>query len=171
MYQGRSTAASRAVLMVEIPEFPTDMRDRVLALMDEFGEYLRYRIPEVTVTKTAVARTDAGPAPLPRVGLSIDRPTRQVMADGELISLAYKEFELLAYLAQHPRRIVSRAELIANVWDSEFASPRTIDTHVRRIRVKLGPHAMTLTTVRGKGYRFDPHPSTRFRGQRPIRSA
>lgn len=171
MYQGRSDAATRAILVVEIPEFPADMRDRAVALMDEFGEYLRYRMPEVKVAKTVIAGAVAGPAPVPTVGLSIDRLTRQVKVDGELIGLAYKEFELLAYLAQHPRRIVSRGELIENVWDNEFASLRTIDTHVRRIRVKLGRQAMTLTTVRGKGYRFDPHPSTRFRGQRPIRSA
>ncbi|MFD6196256.1 winged helix-turn-helix domain-containing protein [Mycobacteriaceae bacterium NPDC060252] len=175
MYQGRSVPAAKVVLTVEIPVASEDLCDRVMALMDEFGAYLDYRLPDAKVSKVAVAAGPevAVPTPVaqPLSGLVIDRSRRQVAADGRPISLAYKEFELLAYLAQHPRRIISRDELIENVWDYGLASLRTIDTHIRRIRVKLGVHAMTLTTVRGKGYRFDPHPSTRFRGQRPIRSA
>ncbi len=172
MYQGRTVRASQLVLTVELATASGDALAQVTALMDEFSAYLAYRVPGSRVEKSAVA---AGPArsapPAPIGGLVIDRTTRQVSADGRLIAMAYKEFELLAYLAQHPRRIVSREELIENVWDAGFASMRTIDTHVRRLRVKLGVHALTLTTVRGKGYRFDPQPSTRFRDQRPIRSA
>ena len=172
MYQGRSIRASQMVLTVELPVESDDARAQVTALMDEFSAYLAYRVPGAKVGKAAVS---AGPAPVlsppPLDGLVIDRSTRQVSAEGRPIAMAYKEFELLAYLAQHPRQIISREELIENVWDGGFASLRTIDTHVRRLRVKLGAHALTLTTVRGKGYRFDPQPSTRFRGQRPIRSA
>ncbi len=172
MYQGRTVRASQLVLTVELATASGDAVAQVTALMDEFSAYLAYRVPGARVEKSAVA---AGPVrsapPAPIGGLVIDRTTRQVSADGRLIAMAYKEFELLAYLAQHPRRIVSREELIENVWDAGFASMRTIDTHVRRLRVKLGVHALTLTTVRGKGYRFDPQPSTRFRDQRPIRSA
>jgi DNA-binding response OmpR family regulator len=172
MYQGRAVRASQLVLTVELPTVSGDALAQVTAMMDEFSAYLAYRVPGARVEKSAVA---AGPAhnspPAPIGGLVIDRTTRQVSADGRPIAMAYKEFELLAYLAQHPRRIISREELIENVWDAGFASMRTIDTHVRRLRVKLGVHALTLTTVRGKGYRFDPQPSTRFRDQRPIRSA
>ncbi|MEZ0050200.1 DNA-binding response OmpR family regulator [Mycobacterium sp. MAA66] len=172
MYQGRSVRASKVVLTVELPTATDDAQDQVMALIDEFSAYMAYRVPGARVGKAAIT-PDSGPtsAAVPAGGLVIDRSTRQVSADGRPISMAYKEFELLAYLAQHPRRIISREELIENVWDYGFASLRTIDTHVRRIRIKLGVHAMTLTTVRGQGYRFDPHPSTRFRGQRPIRSA
>lgn len=170
MYQGRSVRAPQVVLSVELPT--RDALAEVTTLMDEFSAYLAYRVPGARVAKavagTAPART---PLPGPMTGLVIDRTTRQVSADGHPIAMAYKEFELLAYLAQHPRRIISREELIENVWDAGFASMRTVDTHVRRLRVKLGAHALTLTTVRGKGYRFDPQPSTRFRDQRPIRSA
>ncbi|WP_418004156.1 winged helix-turn-helix domain-containing protein [Mycobacterium sp. PDNC021] len=172
MYQGRAVRASQLVLTVELPTVSGDALAQVTAMMDEFSAYLAYRVPGARVEKSAVA---AGPArnspPAPICGLVIDRTTRQVSADGRPIAMAYKEFELLAYLAQHPRRIISREELIENVWDAGFASMRTVDTHVRRLRVKLGVHALTLTTVRGKGYRFDPQPSTRFRDQRPIRSA
>ncbi|CAM5708637.1 winged helix-turn-helix domain-containing protein [Mycolicibacterium aubagnense] len=172
MYQGRSVRASRVVLTVELPTASRDALAQVTTLMDEFSAYLAYRVPGARVDKSAVA---PGPVrtspPTPIGGLVIDRSTRRVIADGRPIAMAYKEFELLAYLAQHPRRIISRDELIENVWDAGLASTRTIDTHVRRLRAKLGVHALTLTTVRGKGYRFDPQPSTRFRDQRPIRSA
>lgn len=174
MYQGRSVGASQVVLTVELPVASRDALAQVTTLMDEFSAYLAYRVPGARVGKAAPAPA-AGPVrtspPTPIGGLVIDRSTRQVIADGRPIAMAYKEFELLAYLAQHPRRTISRDELIENVWDAGFASTRTIDTHVRRLRVKLGVHALTLTTVRGKGYRFDPQPSTRFRDQRPIRSA
>jgi hypothetical protein len=172
MYQGRSVRASKVVLTVELPTASGEAQDQAMALIDEFSAYIAYRVPGARVGKAAVAAGSAPTVtPVPDSGLVIDRSTRQVSADGRPISMAYKEFELLAYLAQHPRQIISREELIENVWDYGFASLRTIDTHIRRIRVKLGAHAMTLTTVRGKGYRFDPHPSTRFRGQRPIRTA
>jgi DNA-binding response OmpR family regulator len=172
MYQGRSVRAPQVVLSVELPT--GDALAQVTTLLDEFTAYLAYRVPGARVQKSvaasAPARIVASP-PMPTSGLVIDRSTRQVSIDGRPIAMAYKEFELLAYLAQRPRRIISRDELIENVWDAGFASMRTVDTHVRRLRVKLGAHALTLTTVRGKGYRFDPQPSTRFRDQRPIRSA
>ncbi len=172
MYQGRSVGASQVVLTVELPTGSRDALDQVTTLLDEFSAYLAYRVPGAKVAKAAASAAPVRVAPpAPVHGLVIDRSTRQISADGRPIAMAYKEFELLAYLAQHPRRVVSRAELIDNVWDAGFASPRTIDTHVRRLRVKLGAHAQTLTTVRGQGYRFDPQPSTRFRDQRPIRSA
>ncbi|MBN9635654.1 MAG: winged helix-turn-helix transcriptional regulator [Actinobacteria bacterium] len=172
MYQGRSIRASQVMLTVEFPAGSDHARAQVTALLDEFSAYLAYRVPGAKVGKVAAATGPASSSvPTPGGGLVVDRSTRQVSADGQPIALAYKEFELLAYLAQHPRRIISREELIENVWDEGFASLRTIDTHVRRLRVKLGIHALTLTTVRGKGYRFDPQPPTRFRDQRPIRSA
>jgi DNA-binding response OmpR family regulator len=172
MYQGRSVGASQVVLTVELPTASRDALAQVTTLMDEFSAYLAYRVPGAKVGKSAVAPGPVRTLPPTSIGgLVIDRSTRQVTADGRPIAMAYKEFELLAYLAQHPRRIISREELIENVWDEGFASLRTIDTHVRRLRVKLGVHALTLTTVRGKGYRFDPQPSTRFRDRRPIRSA
>lgn len=172
MYQGRSVRAPQVVLTVELPTTSADALAQVTTLLDEFGAYLAYRVPGARVEKSVAGTAPARiPLPAPMSGLVIDRTTRQVSADGHPIAMAYKEFELLAYLAQHPRRIISRQELIENVWDAGFASMRTVDTHVRRLRVKLGVHALTLTTVRGKGYRFDPQPSTRFRDQRPIRSA
>src|SRR4029079_7235482 len=78
-------------------------------------------------------------------GLTIDRLNREVCIDGERVRLTYREFELLCYLAALPRRPISRADLMRDVWHDRATgggvSLRTVDTHVRRLRVKLGPHA------------------------------
>jgi DNA-binding response OmpR family regulator len=88
------------------------------------------------------------------------RFNRELRINGERVRLTYREFELLCCLAALPRRPVSRAELVREVWHDTApggdGSLRTVDTRVRRLRAKLGPHARVLTTVRGRGYRFDP---------------
>ena len=76
------------------------------------------------------------------------------MRGGELIGLTAREFDLLAYLADHRGKVVSRAELLERVWGSSYdGGPRTIDIHVRRLRAKLGPD-LDLLTFRGSGYRL-----------------
>ena len=114
----------------------------------------------------------AGPVRSPN-GLRIDRVNRDVRIDGHPVRLTYREFELLCYLAALPRRPVTRAELIREVCSADrppgvSASYRTVDTHVRRLRAKLGDHARVLTTIRGRGYRFDPGPDVHYTaGARP----
>jgi len=72
------------------------------------------------------------------------------------LDLTFKEFELLKYLAQHPGRVYSRAQLLQEVWGYDyFGGTRTVDVHVRRLRAKLGPeHELLIGTVRNVGYRF-----------------
>ena len=79
------------------------------------------------------------------------------------LDLTYKEFELLKYLAQHPGRVFTRAQLLQEVWGYDyFGGTRTVDVHVRRLRAKLGPeHEQLIGTVRNVGYRFDPAPTHR----------
>lgn len=86
----------------------------------------------------------------------IDESARRVRVGGRGVPLTLKEFDLLAYLARRPGRVVSRVELMRAVWHTNLLRPgdRTIDVHVRRLRAKLAPHAL-ITTVRGIGYRFD----------------
>jgi DNA-binding response OmpR family regulator len=99
-------------------------------------------------------------------GLTIDHVNREVRIDGQRVRLTYREFELLGYLASLPRRPVSRSELMREVWHDRApgvaASYRTVDTHVRRLRAKLGRYARVLTTIRGHGYRFDPSPDVLY---------
>lgn len=77
---------------------------------------------------------------------------------GRPIDLAYKEFELLKYLVQHPGRVFTRAQLLQEVWGYDYyGGTRTVDVHIRRLRAKLGgEYEHLIGTVRNVGYRFDP---------------
>jgi len=88
--------------------------------------------------------------------VSIDEATYTARVRGRVLDLTYKEFELLKFLAQHPGRVFSRAQLLQEVWGYDyFGGTRTVDVHVRRLRAKLGPeHEALIGTVRNVGYRF-----------------
>jgi DNA-binding response OmpR family regulator len=101
--------------------------------------------------------------------LSIDESTYQAKVGTQPLDLTFKEFELLKYLAQHPGRVFTRAQLLQEVWGYDyFGGTRTVDVHVRRLRAKLGPDREGLIgTVRNVGYKFvapavDPLPAAEF---------
>ncbi|MCC6270521.1 MAG: winged helix-turn-helix transcriptional regulator [Microbacteriaceae bacterium] len=96
----------------------------------------------------------------PLEGVVVDLSRKRVAIDGEAAPLTYKEFGLLNYLIARPGQTVARAELIGGLWgsgDADVPNDRTIDVHVRRLRSKLGGYEDIVRTVRGVGYRFDPH--------------
>lgn len=97
--------------------------------------------------------------------LSIDEATYTARLRGRALDLTFKEFELLKYLAQHPGRVFTRAQLLQEVWGYDyFGGTRTVDVHVRRLRAKLGAEYESLIgTVRNVGYRFVPE-----RGNEPA---
>ncbi len=88
--------------------------------------------------------------------LTIDEATYTARLRGRVLDLTFKEFELLKYLAQHPGRVFTRAQLLQEVWGYDyFGGTRTVDVHVRRLRAKLGAEYESLIgTVRNVGYRF-----------------
>ncbi len=88
----------------------------------------------------------------------IEESTYTARLRGRALDLTYKEFELLKYLAQHPGRVFTRAQLLQEVWGYDyFGGTRTVDVHVRRLRAKLGvEHEQLIGTVRNVGYRFVP---------------
>ncbi len=87
--------------------------------------------------------------------LCVDLPRHQATVKGRLIDLTATEFKLLTVLAQRRGRVQSREQLLKDVWDYDnLIDTRTVDTHMRRLREKLGPAAKYLDTVRGVGYRF-----------------
>lgn len=88
--------------------------------------------------------------------VEIDEASYTAKLDGRSLDLTFKEFELLKYLAQHPGRVFTRAQLLQEVWGYDyFGGTRTVDVHVRRLRAKLGPDRESLIgTVRNVGYRF-----------------
>jgi len=88
--------------------------------------------------------------------LVIDAEAYQARLLGRLLEMTYKEFELLRYLAERRGRVVSREQLLSDVWGYEnYIGTRTIDIHIRRLRVKLGvEYGSLIETVRQVGYRF-----------------
>ncbi|MEL7565143.1 MAG: response regulator transcription factor [Dehalobacterium sp.] len=91
-------------------------------------------------------------------GLEIQADTRRVLVDDAEIEVTPREFDLLYHLAQNPRRVFTREELLAAVWGyNYFGDQRTVDVHIRRLRTKLGTLPQEyLTTVWGVGYQFTP---------------
>lgn len=89
-------------------------------------------------------------------GLVVDTESFEVTVDGRQLSLTFKEFELLRFLATRSGRVHTREALLNQVWGYEyFGGLRTVDVHVRRIRAKLGPkHEDLVQTVHGVGYKF-----------------
>ncbi|KFF31547.1 transcriptional regulatory protein, C-terminal domain protein [Bifidobacterium bombi DSM 19703] len=90
--------------------------------------------------------------------LVVDPKSYTATLKGRPIDLAYKEFELLKYLAQHPHHVFTRAQLLQEVWGYDYyGGTRTVDVHIRRLRAKLGgEYEHLIGTVRNVGYRFDP---------------
>ena len=88
-------------------------------------------------------------------GLKIDAASHRVFVNSEEVPLTPTEFRLLAALAGAPDRVLSRQSLLADVWGMQpNLETRTVDTHIKRLRVKLGQAARLIETVRGIGYRF-----------------
>ena len=94
--------------------------------------------------------------------LTIDEATYTTRLRGQTLDLTFKEFELLKYLAQHPGRVFTRAQLLQEVWGYDYyGGTRTVDVHVRRLRAKLGTdHEALIGTVRNVGYKFVAQPVT-----------
>lgn len=91
--------------------------------------------------------------------LRIDFDTYQILLDGKEIELSLREFELLAFFVRHPNRVFARTQLLDMVWGRDtYVEPRTIDVHVRRLRMRIerdDAHPELILTVRGVGYKFN----------------
>lgn len=89
-------------------------------------------------------------------GILIDKAAHQVQVDGKDVELSYKEFELLAYFIENQGIALSREKILNNVWNYDyFGDARTIDTHVKKLRSKLGEKGGYIKTIWGMGYKFE----------------
>ena len=89
-------------------------------------------------------------------GIRIDKAAHQVTIDGKEIELSYKEFELLTYFVENQGIALSREKILNNVWNYDyFGDARTIDTHVKKLRSKLGDKGEFIKTIWGMGYKFE----------------
>jgi two-component system, OmpR family, phosphate regulon response regulator PhoB len=143
-------------------------QDRVLGLERGADDYVvkPFSARELVARiRTVLRRSDHGAAEtdepdiLSFDGLVIDRSAREASVDGKPVDLTKREFDLLAFLAAHPRRVFSRQELLSQVWGSseEWQVPATVTEHIRRVRLKVEPDPANprwIHNVRGVGYRF-----------------
>ena len=101
------------------------------------------------------ARPSREPAVIEIGELRIDTMAREVAFHGRAVTLTPREFDLLAFFAHHPGRVLSREELLRKVWGYDYlGETRTVDVHVRRLRMKLGENERLIETVTGSGYKL-----------------
>ncbi|MGK0456871.1 MAG: two-component system phosphate regulon response regulator PhoB, partial [Zhongshania aliphaticivorans] len=115
---------------------------------------LLLRVDKVLSRSSQASIVENVPTRIQIGGVILDEETHQVIVDGEEVILTATEFRLLKLLMERKGRVQSRENLLKNVWnyDSEIET-RTVDTHVRRLREKLGAYAGMIKTMRGVGYR------------------
>ena len=122
-------------------------------------------ISKTTSPKVIVARVNAmlrrsgatENEPIEMFGIMIDKTAHEVKVDGNLIELSVKEFELLTYFLENKGVALSREKILNNVWNYEYVGDaRTIDTHVKKLRSKLGDKGEFIKTIWGFGYKFEP---------------
>jgi two-component system phosphate regulon response regulator PhoB len=136
--------------------------DRVQGLEAGADDYLPkpFSVRELLLRVDSVARRRQGAAEAPRQRLAagaiaLDLDAHLCFVDGSEMPLTLQEFRLLAYLIQGKGRVRTREELLADVWNaSPELETRTVDTHVKRLRDKLGAAGEIIETVRGVGYRI-----------------
>jgi DNA-binding response OmpR family regulator len=142
--------------------------DRILGLEMGADDYVTKPFsPQELVSRVraVLRRTQGSPQPsteraLEYSGIRIDPATRLVEVNGRELSLTAKEFDLLWFLASHPRQVFNRDQLLDNVWgETEYLDPSTVTVHVRRLREKVEADSSNpryIHTVWGVGYKFEP---------------
>jgi DNA-binding response OmpR family regulator len=89
-------------------------------------------------------------------GILLNRVAHEVLIDGEQVDLSFKEFELLSYFMDNKDIALSRERILNHVWDYDyFGDARTIDTHVKKLRSKMGKYGSYIKTIWGMGYKFE----------------
>jgi DNA-binding response OmpR family regulator len=135
----------------------TDKLDKLVDLVDDFA-VKPYNSKELATRIKHLIRKDSDvpTAQIRTAGITIDPDKYEVYVDGKLVSLTFKEYELLKFLASHPGRVFTRDTLLNQVWSQDyFGGDRTVDVHIRRLRSKIeDPDHVYIETVRNIGYRF-----------------
>ena len=119
--------------------------------------------PKILVARVGAILRRSGKKPeegelLAKGGIAIDKSAHLVTVDEERIDLSYKEFELLTYFLENEGIALSREKILNHVWNYDyFGDARTIDTHVKKLRAKIGAKGEYIKTVWGMGYKFEVH--------------
>lgn len=138
-----------------------DERDELLGFDLGVDEYISKPFsPKILVARVeAILRRtgqDAGGDVLSAGGIVIDKAAHQASVDGEPMELSFKEFELLTYFLENQGIALSREKILNSLWNYDyFGDARTIDTHVKKLRSKMGAKGEYIKTVWGMGYKFE----------------
>lgn len=139
----------------------SDERDELLGFqlgVDEyiskpFGPKILVARVEAILRRTSQVSADGA---LDAGGIQLDKAAHLVMIDGRQVDLSYKEFELLSYFMENKGIALSREKILNSVWNYDyFGDARTIDTHVKKLRSKMGDKGNLIKTIWGMGYKFE----------------
>jgi DNA-binding response OmpR family regulator len=137
----------------------TDEDSEVLGFVCGADEYISkpLKFPVfIARIKALLKRSGAGSGVIEVGGITIDPAGHTVTVNGQPISLTPREFELLLYVAQNKNIALSRQQILSAVWNFDYyGDARTVDTHVKNLRMKLGDCGAQLKTVRGRGYKLE----------------
>ena len=137
-----------------------DEQDELLGFELGVDEYISKPFsPRVLVARVEaiLRRTDPQKAEQTSAGgIVLDKAAHEVTLDGKRLELSYKEFELLSYFMEHEGIALSREKILNHVWNYDyFGDARTIDTHVKKLRGKMGEKGEYIKTIWGMGYKFE----------------
>ena len=139
----------------------SDERDELLGFELGVDEYISKPFsPKILVARVeAILRRTSGLAADDVIwagGIEVNKAAHEVTIDGKSIELSYKEFELLTYFMENQGIALSREKILNSVWNYDyFGDARTIDTHVKKLRSKLGAKGDYIKTIWGRGYKFE----------------
>ncbi len=138
----------------------SDERDELMGFELGVDEYISKPFsPKILVARVEaiLRRSNAVPEEALEIGgIMIDRSAHSVKVDGQIIDLSVKEFELLEYFVTNRGVALSREKILNNVWNYDyFGDARTIDTHVKKLRSKMGEKGEYIKTIWGLGYKFE----------------
>ena len=140
-----------------------DERDELLGFDLGVDEYISKPFsPKILVARVNAVLRRSGKGDAEDVldvgGIRVDKSAHQVTVDGKPIELSFQEFELLQYFIENTGIALSREKILNAVWNYDyFGDARTIDTHVKKLRSKLGEKGEYIRTIWGMGYKFDPN--------------
>jgi two-component system response regulator ResD len=139
-----------------------DERDELMGFDLGVDEYIAKPFsPKILVARVNAVLRRSGAAGaddmLETNGIRVDKTAHQVTIDGREIELSFKEFELLSYFIENKGIALSREKILNAVWNYDYyGDARTIDTHVKKLRSKMGDKGALIKTIWGMGYKFDP---------------
>ena len=138
----------------------SDERDELLGFELGVDEYISKPFsPKILVARVEAILRRAGTVAAETTeigGIVLDKSAHQVSVDGQFIELSVKEFELLSYFIDNKGVALSRERILNNVWNYDyFGDARTIDTHVKKLRSKMGEKGDYIKTIWGMGYKFE----------------